>query len=158
MVKVWHSYCSSSPGSVPELEPHHPSVSSHAMVVAHIDELEGFTTRICNHALGLWGEEKININNKKQTTTISMWITAFLWMVLMENSPSPKPKPLHLSSRLPPLAMEGYGDVLLRNKLLFKEFCVSKKKRSVSIWFYLLFWASGKVFFMDDNAASLTRK
>ena len=31
---------------------------------AHIEDLEGFTTSIYNHALGLWGGEKIlNINN-----------------------------------------------------------------------------------------------
>ena len=39
-------------------EPHHPSISSHAVVVAHIEELEGLTTRIYNHALGLWGGKK----------------------------------------------------------------------------------------------------
>ena len=44
-------------GRFPVAEPHQPSVSSHAVVVAHVEELEGPTTRIYNHALGL-GEEK----------------------------------------------------------------------------------------------------
>uniref|UniRef100_A0A9L0I8A5 Zinc finger protein 286A n=1 Tax=Equus asinus TaxID=9793 RepID=A0A9L0I8A5_EQUAS len=43
---------------LPVAEPHHPSVSSHAVVAAHIEELEGLTTRIYNHVLGLWGGEK----------------------------------------------------------------------------------------------------
>ena len=42
----------------PGVEPHHPSVSSHAMAVAHIEELEGLTTTIYNYALGLWGGKK----------------------------------------------------------------------------------------------------
>ena len=44
------------PGSF--LEPHHLSVSSHAVAVAYTEELEGLKTGICNHAVGLWGEEK----------------------------------------------------------------------------------------------------
>ena len=36
-------------------EPHHFSISNHAMVVAHIEELERLTTRIDNYVLGLWG-------------------------------------------------------------------------------------------------------
>ena len=40
------------------MEPHHPSVSSHAVVVAHTEELEVLTTRIHSHALGLWGGKK----------------------------------------------------------------------------------------------------
>ena len=36
----------------PIIEPHHPSVSCHAVVVVHTEELEGLTTRIYNHALG----------------------------------------------------------------------------------------------------------
>ena len=39
-------------------EPHHLSVSFHAVAVAHMEELEGLTTRIYNHALELWGEKK----------------------------------------------------------------------------------------------------
>ena len=47
-------------GSVP-VEPHHLSVSSHVVVVAHIEELEGLTTRIYYYVLGLWGgKEKEN--------------------------------------------------------------------------------------------------
>ena len=42
----------------PVAEPHHPSVSSHAVVAAHIEKLEGLTTRIYNHVLGLCGKEK----------------------------------------------------------------------------------------------------
>ena len=40
------------------MEPHHPSVSCHVVVAAHIEELEGLTTRMYNHALGLWGGKK----------------------------------------------------------------------------------------------------
>ena len=36
----------------PITELHHPSVSCHAMVAAHVEELEGPSIRICNHALG----------------------------------------------------------------------------------------------------------
>ena len=42
----------------PIAESHHPSVSSHAVVAAHIEELEGPTTRLYNYVLGLWGEKK----------------------------------------------------------------------------------------------------
>ena len=38
------------------MEPDHSSVSSHAVVMAHIEELEGLTTRIYNYVLG-FGEE-----------------------------------------------------------------------------------------------------
>ena len=41
----------------PGTEPHHLSVSSHAVVAAHI-ELEGLTTRIDNYVLGLRGGKK----------------------------------------------------------------------------------------------------
>ena len=41
----------------PVTELYHLSVSSHAVVAAHIEEL-GLTTRIYNHALGLWGGKK----------------------------------------------------------------------------------------------------
>ena len=40
------------------MEPHHTYVNCHAVVEAHIEELETLTTRICNHALGLWGDQK----------------------------------------------------------------------------------------------------
>ena len=36
-------------------EPHHSSVSGHAVVAAHIEELEGLRSRIYNYVLGLWG-------------------------------------------------------------------------------------------------------
>ena len=42
----------------PVMEPHYSSVSGHAVVVAHVEELGGLITRIDNHAQGLWGEEK----------------------------------------------------------------------------------------------------
>ena len=38
--------------------PYHLSVGSHAVVATHIEELEGLTIRIYNHALGLWGRKK----------------------------------------------------------------------------------------------------
>ena len=38
-------------------EPHCSSVGSHAVVVAHIEELEGLTARIYNYVLGLWGRK-----------------------------------------------------------------------------------------------------
>ena len=41
----------------PIVEPHHPFVSCHAVVAAHM-ELEWLTTRVYNCALGLWGGEK----------------------------------------------------------------------------------------------------
>ena len=40
------------------MEPLHSSVSSHAVAVAHTEELEGLITTIYNYVLGLWGEEK----------------------------------------------------------------------------------------------------
>ena len=40
------------------VETHHLSVSSHAVAAAHIEELEGPTTRIYHYALGLWGGKK----------------------------------------------------------------------------------------------------
>ena len=49
----------------PVMEPHHLSVSCHAVTVAHIEELEGLTTRIYNHALGLWGEKKKKGNTRR---------------------------------------------------------------------------------------------
>ena len=41
-----------------DAEPHHSSVSSHAAAAAHIEEIEGLTTRIYNYVLGIWGGEK----------------------------------------------------------------------------------------------------
>ena len=41
----------------PGTESHHSSVSR-AVVVAHVEELEGHTARIYSYALGLWGEKK----------------------------------------------------------------------------------------------------
>ena len=58
VVKLWHFYCFSSLGLVPVTEPHHLSVSSHTVVVAHIEELKGLATRIYNYALALWGGGK----------------------------------------------------------------------------------------------------
>ena len=40
------------------MEPHHPSVSSHAVAAAHREELEGLATRIYSYVLGLWGGKK----------------------------------------------------------------------------------------------------
>ena len=37
----------------PGVEPHHSSVSSHAVAAAHIAELEGLTTRIYDYVVGL---------------------------------------------------------------------------------------------------------
>ena len=44
----------SSPGPVP----YHSSVSNHAVVAAHTEELEGLTTSIHNYVLGLWRGKK----------------------------------------------------------------------------------------------------
>ena len=48
------------------MEPHHSSVSSHAVAVAHIEELEGLTTRIYNYVLGLWGGEKKKVREAQK--------------------------------------------------------------------------------------------
>ena len=40
----------------PFAEPHHPAVSCHVVVAAHIEELQGLKTRRYNHALGGFGE------------------------------------------------------------------------------------------------------
>ena len=59
LVKVQRSHHFGGPCLLLVEDPHHLSVSSHPVVVAHIEELEGLTTRIYNHALGLWeGKEK----------------------------------------------------------------------------------------------------
>ena len=48
----------SSLGSLPGVEAHHLSVSSHAVVVSHTEEPEELTT-IHNYVLGLWrGKEE----------------------------------------------------------------------------------------------------
>ena len=47
------------------VKPRHLSVSSHAVVVAHVEELQGLTTRIYNYVPGLWGEKKKrNVGNR----------------------------------------------------------------------------------------------
>ena len=56
--------------NVPVLESHHPFVSFHADAAAHIEELEGLTTRIYNYALGLWGggkKKKVTCSNFRLT-------------------------------------------------------------------------------------------
>ena len=50
-------YASAAQVPFPGTDLHHLPVSSHAEAAAHIEELEGLTTRIYNQALGL-GEEK----------------------------------------------------------------------------------------------------
>ena len=55
-------------------EPHHLSISCHGVAAAHIEELEGLTTRIYSHALGLWGEEK----EKKKF--FQRYILKYLWI------------------------------------------------------------------------------
>ena len=47
------------------MEPHLPSVSCHAVVAAHIKELELHPTKIYNHVLGLWGGKKKEENWKQ---------------------------------------------------------------------------------------------
>ena len=39
-------------------EPHHSSVSSHAVAAVHTEELAGLTTRIYNYVLGIWGGKR----------------------------------------------------------------------------------------------------
>ena len=52
----------------PVVEPHHSSVCSHAVVVAHTEDLEGLRTTIYSCALGLWGgrEKKEEDGNRSQ--------------------------------------------------------------------------------------------
>ena len=47
-------------------EPHHLSVRSQAVVAAHTEESEGFTTRIYNYVVGLWtgGKKERKIGNR----------------------------------------------------------------------------------------------
>ena len=42
----------------PVVEPHHSSVSCHAVAAVPTEELEGLTTRLYNHALGGFGAKK----------------------------------------------------------------------------------------------------
>ena len=56
--KVWCSHQFGSLNCSLVAEPHQLSVSCHAVAAAHIEELEGLTTRIYNHAVGLWGGKK----------------------------------------------------------------------------------------------------
>ena len=42
----------------PVTEPHYLAVSCHAVAMAPIEEPEGLTIRIHNHALGIWGEKR----------------------------------------------------------------------------------------------------
>ena len=59
----------------PITEPHHPSVSSQAVAAAHIEEPEGLTTRIYNHALGL-GEEGKKRKDWQQMLAQGKWFPA----------------------------------------------------------------------------------
>ena len=54
----------------PVTEPHHSSVSCHAVAVAHIEELEGLTTVVSIHALGLWGGKKKMKGNMTQISAV----------------------------------------------------------------------------------------
>ena len=57
----------------PILEPQHLPVSCHTVAAAHIEEPEGLTTRIYNHAPGLWrGKEKMKTRNT-DTHTQGSW-------------------------------------------------------------------------------------
>ena len=52
---------------IPHVETQHLSVSSHVVAAAHIEELEGLTTRIHHYVLELWGGKKKRerkINNR----------------------------------------------------------------------------------------------
>ena len=63
--RVWCSHCLGGWVRFLVAEPQHPSVSCHAVVVVHLEELEGLTTRIYNHALGIFGEAKKSHHHKK---------------------------------------------------------------------------------------------
>ena len=56
VVKVQHT--SVAWAGFPGAEPHHSSVSSHAVVEAHTEELGGLTTGMHNYLLGLLGGKK----------------------------------------------------------------------------------------------------
>ena len=58
VVQVWCSHHLGGWACSSVVEPLHPSVSCHAVAAAHVEELDGFTTRTYNHELGLWGEKK----------------------------------------------------------------------------------------------------
>ena len=53
------------------METHHPSVSCRAVAGAQAEEAEGLTTKIYNHALGLWGEKE-----KKKVQTLQPHLRA----------------------------------------------------------------------------------
>ena len=57
VVKVQHAPPLWPRFQFPGTEPHHSSVSSHAVVDAHVEETEEFTT-VHNYVLGLWGKRK----------------------------------------------------------------------------------------------------
>ena len=63
--------CSASAARVGVLgvEPHHLSVSCHAVVAAHIKGLEGPTTRIYNYVLGLWGGDQKRERDRGRVAT-----------------------------------------------------------------------------------------
>ena len=69
MVKVRHALLW-RPGFSSQAQ-NHSSVSSHSVAVAHIEELEGLTTRIYNYVLGLWGRKK---RGRLVTDVSSGWI------------------------------------------------------------------------------------
>ena len=54
-------------------EPHHSSVSSHAVVAAHTEELRGLTIRIYNYVLGLWGGAEKKMENSIVPGTV-FWL------------------------------------------------------------------------------------
>ena len=58
MVGVQHTPPSATRVQFPVAEPHESSVSSHAVAAAHIEELEGLTTRIYNYDLGFLGGKR----------------------------------------------------------------------------------------------------
>ena len=65
MVKVHLAPLHSPPVEFPSAEPHHLSVSSHAVAVAHTEELEGLTIRIYSYVLCFWEEKKeMKIGNR----------------------------------------------------------------------------------------------
>ena len=55
----------------PLAEPHHPPISCHAVAAAHVEELEGITTRISNHAQALEREKKGKLPTDVSTGLIS---------------------------------------------------------------------------------------
>ena len=57
-IKVQVLTASAAQVCFPVTEPHYVPATCHAVVTAHIEELEAPTTRIYNHALGLRGGRK----------------------------------------------------------------------------------------------------